>query len=165
MRRPPTSSPNVRFEVRDIADLPADTDFDVVTAFDAIHDQVAPRRVLAAVRRCIRPGGAFVMVNMDASSNLEDNIGNQMAAFFYSVSLMHCLQVSLASDGEGARHRRGRQKAVELLDEAGFGGVQVIDTPPEERDLRRLVPDPTGSSAPPLLGRLRGPSCAAQRRR
>ena len=62
------------------------------------------------------------MVDMDASSNLEDNIGNQMAAFFYSVSLMHCLWMSLAGDDEELGTAWGRQKAV----------VQVIDTPPED---------------------------------
>lgn len=123
---------NVRFEVRDIASMPADATFDVVTAFDAIHDQVAPRQVLAEVRRCLRPSGSFVMVDMDASSNVEDNIGNPIAPFFYSVSLMHCLQVSLAGDGEGLGTAWGRQKAVELLGEAGFGDVRVIDTPPED---------------------------------
>lgn len=123
---------NVRFEVRDIADLPADADFDLVTAFDTIHDQVAPRRVLAEVRRCVRPGGVFMMVDMDASSNVEDNIGNPIAPFFYAVSLMHCLQVSLAGDGEGLGTAWGRQKAVELLDEAGFADVRIIDTPPED---------------------------------
>jgi hypothetical protein len=46
---------------------------------------------------------------MDASSNLEDNIGNPMAAFFYSVGLMHCLQVSLAGDSEGLGTAWGRE--------------------------------------------------------
>ena len=82
--------------------------------------------------RCVRPGGAFVMIDMDASSNVEDNIGNPIAPFFYSVSLMHCLQVSLAGDGEGLGTAWGRQKAAELLGEAGFGDVRIIDTPPED---------------------------------
>jgi ubiquinone/menaquinone biosynthesis C-methylase UbiE len=123
---------NVRFEVCDVADLPADAEFDVITAFDAIHDQVAPRRVLAELHRCLRSDGAFVMVDMDASSNVEDNVGNPVAPFLYAISLMHCLQVSLAGGGEGLGTAWGRQKAVELLREAGFGDVQVIDTPPED---------------------------------
>ena len=55
-----------------------------------------------------------------------------MAAFFYSVSLMHCLRVSLAGDGEGLDTAWGGQRASELLDEVGFGDVQVIDTPPQD---------------------------------
>jgi len=45
---------------------------------------------------------------------------------------MHCLQVSLAGDGEGLGTAWGRQRALELLDEAGFSDVLVVDTPPED---------------------------------
>jgi hypothetical protein len=34
--------------------------------------------------------------------------------------------------GEGLGTAWGRLKAVELLDEAGFADVQVVDTPPED---------------------------------
>ena len=37
---------NVRFEQADVANLGIDSTFDAVTAFDAIHDQAFPRRVL-----------------------------------------------------------------------------------------------------------------------
>ena len=123
---------NVRFEERDVADLPGDATFDVITAFDSIHDQVRPRAVLAGIRRALRDTGTFMMVDMDASSNVEDNIGNPVAPFLYAISLMHCLQVSLAGDGEGLGTAWGRQQAVALLDEAGFSTVDIVDTPPED---------------------------------
>jgi 2-polyprenyl-3-methyl-5-hydroxy-6-metoxy-1,4-benzoquinol methylase len=40
---------NASFEVRDVADLHSEARFDLVTAFDAIHDQARPSDVLAAV--------------------------------------------------------------------------------------------------------------------
>ena len=40
---------NVRFEVRDVTDLSATGPFDLVTAFDAIHDQAHPAAVLAGI--------------------------------------------------------------------------------------------------------------------
>ena len=35
------------------------------------------------------------------SSNLEDNIGNPIAAMAYGISLLHCMTVSLAQGGAG----------------------------------------------------------------
>ena len=45
---------NVTFELRDVATLPT-ASFDLVTAFDAIHDQAHPATVLAAIRAALRP--------------------------------------------------------------------------------------------------------------
>lgn len=42
--------PNVRFEVRDVTRLPAESTFDLLTTFDALHDQRDPAAVL---RSCI----------------------------------------------------------------------------------------------------------------
>ena len=43
--------------------------YDVITAFDAIHDQAQPARVLENIHRALRPGGVFLMVDIKASSN------------------------------------------------------------------------------------------------
>jgi SAM-dependent methyltransferase len=123
---------NARFEVRDVAALPAYAHFDVVTAFDTIHDQVRPRQVLAEVHRVLADGGTFVMVDVDAFSNVAENVGNPIAPLLYGISLLHCLQVSLAEGGEGVGAVWGRQRAVDLLHGAGFGYVAVVDTPPED---------------------------------
>ena len=39
--------PNVRFDILDVAELPAAPQHDLITAFDAIHDQLDPARMLA----------------------------------------------------------------------------------------------------------------------
>src|SRR5205823_13575987 len=78
---------NAQFEVRDVADLPADDRYDVVTAFDCVHDQAKPRRVLAEARRVLNDGGVFLMFEPMASSNVEENIGNPMAIMSYGASL------------------------------------------------------------------------------
>jgi len=66
---------NASFEVLDVATLQQHERFDLVTAFDAIHDQAQPATVLANVRRALRPAGTFLMVDIKASSRLEQNIG------------------------------------------------------------------------------------------
>lgn len=117
---------NVSFVRRDAAALNEQAAFDLVTAFDSIHDQVAPRTVLAAIRKALRPGGTFLMVDIAASSRLEENLDHPMAAALYSVSMFHCMTVSLAHGGEGLGTMWGEQKARELLAEAGFTGVETV---------------------------------------
>jgi SAM-dependent methyltransferase len=116
---------NVRFEQRDVATLDAVSAYDLITAFDAIHDQVHPRRVLRNIRHALRDGGTFLMADIAGSSDLEKNIGKPLAPLLYTLSMNHCMTVSLAHDGEGLGTMWGQEKALELLGEAGFEDVAV----------------------------------------
>ena len=123
---------NARFEVRDVATLDDAEAFDLVTAFDAIHDQARPADVMERIHRALRPGGTFLMVDISASSMLEENVDDPMGTFIYTTSLMHCMTVSLALDGAGLGTAWGRQLAVGMLDDAGFGAIEVheVETDP-----------------------------------
>ncbi|MEV0802238.1 class I SAM-dependent methyltransferase [Kribbella sp. NPDC050281] len=116
---------NAEFVVRDVADLGEYERFDVVTAFDAIHDQAQPAAVLAGIAASLRPGGVFLMVDIQASSNLQDNLDNPFATFLYGVSTMHCMTVSLSAGGAGLGTVWGRQRACEMLTDAGFASVDI----------------------------------------
>ena len=116
---------NVRFEVRDAAQLDEPEGYDLVTTFDAVHDQADPARVLRAIRRAVRPGGVYLMQDIAGSSRLEANFDHPIAPLLYAVSCMHCMTVSLAEGGEGLGTMWGEEKALEMLDEAGFGAVDV----------------------------------------
>jgi SAM-dependent methyltransferase len=117
---------NVWFEERDVTALPAAA-FDLVTAFDAIHDQAHPATVLEAVRSALRPGGTFLMVDINASSHLEDNLTLPWASFLYAVSTTHCMSVSLGQGGDGLGTVWGVQLAERMLGEAGFTDVTRHD--------------------------------------
>ena len=123
---------NARFDVQDVSRWEASHAYDVITAFDAIHDQAHPRRVLANVARALRPGGLFLMADIAASSELDDNRDHPMAPYLYTASLFHCMTVSLALDGEGLGTMWGEQKARELLAEAGFTSVEVCTVEGDE---------------------------------
>lgn len=116
---------NATFIARDVAQLDAADTYDAITAFDAIHDQAHPARVLENIYRALRPGGVFLMVDIKASSKLEDNVGAPFAAYKYAVSTMHCMTVSLALDGAGLGTCWGRELAMSMLAEAGFTDVTV----------------------------------------
>jgi Methyltransferase domain len=117
---------NATFEVADVRSLPADA-FDVVFAFDAIHDQADPAGVLSQIRAAIRAGGEFFMVDIRASSYLEDNIGEAGNVIIYGTSLFHCMEVSLAQGGAGLGTAWGKQLATSMLHDAGFASVTIHD--------------------------------------
>lgn len=120
---------NAAFEVLDVAQLPAEPRFDLITAFDAIHDQVDPAAVLRRVHEAVAPDGVFLMVDIRAASDLADNLDNPMAPFLYSISVLHCLTVSLAHGGAGLGTVWGEQLARQMLAEAGFTRVEVTEAP------------------------------------
>lgn len=119
---------NVRFEVRDLTgfDRWAEAEaFDLVTAFDAIHDQGDPAGVLRGIARSLRPDGVLLMQDIAASSDVAGNVDHPLGALLYTVSCMHCMTVSLAQGGAGLGAMWGEERALDMLAEAGFGEVEV----------------------------------------
>jgi SAM-dependent methyltransferase len=122
---------NARFEIQDVAELPTAGAHDLVTAFDAIHDQAHPAEVLRRIHATLRPGGTFLMVDMRASSNVDDNLDLPGATFLYTVSTLHCMTVSLGLGGDGLGTAWGEQLALSMLRDAGFGHVEVASIEPD----------------------------------
>ena len=120
---------NVSFEVADAATLTSDQPFGVAFVFNAVHDQAHPLEVLTSIRSILEPGGTLLMDEPRISSNLEDNIGDPIAAMTYAISLLHCMTVSLAEGGAGLGTGWGEQVALALLSDSGFGPVDVHDAP------------------------------------
>lgn len=117
---------NAAFAVADAAVFTPRSRFEVITAFDAVHDQHSPLEVLRRAREALLPGGVFVMVDTNFSSQLEDNVGNPLAPLCYAISLMYCITVSLAQHGAGLGAMWGTERARALLAEAGFIQVEII---------------------------------------
>ena len=120
---------NARFETLDVTRLPSEPKFDLITTFDAIHDQRDPATVLGRMAGALAPDGVYFMVEPKASSNLEDNIGNPFAPYIYGMSVMHCMTVSLAEGGAGLGTAWGQQTARRMLAAAGFTSIEVVDAP------------------------------------
>lgn len=120
---------NARFEALDVTRLPDEPRFDLLTAFDAIHDQRDPAAVLRRAAAVLAPDGVFLMVEPKAASRLEDNVGNPFAPYLYGMSVLHCMTVSLAEGGTGLGTVWGEQTARRMLAEAGFASVDVVDAP------------------------------------
>jgi SAM-dependent methyltransferase len=116
---------NVRFSKRDAARLGETARFDLITSFDAVHDQARPDLVLAGIAEALRPDGVYLCVDVAASSKLSDNLDHPLGPFFYTISCMHCMTVSLADGGMGLGAMWGEQKALQMLSDAGFTSVDI----------------------------------------
>ncbi|MEM7410882.1 MAG: class I SAM-dependent methyltransferase [Myxococcota bacterium] len=120
---------NISFHRQDAAALEDEERFDLITAFDAIHDQARPDRVLAGIARALRPEGVFLMQDIAGSSRVDQDVDHPAAPLLYTISCMHCMTVSLANDGMGLGAMWGAETAVRMLNEAGFREVDVRNLP------------------------------------
>jgi 2-polyprenyl-3-methyl-5-hydroxy-6-metoxy-1,4-benzoquinol methylase len=119
---------NTEFVARDLSNFdetaPSEQ-FDLVTTFDAIHDQAQPLRVLKGIHKALRPDGVYLMQDIKGSSHVHKNIGHPLGTFLYTASCLHCMTVSLAQGGEGLGAMWGEEKTREYLQRAGFRSIET----------------------------------------
>jgi SAM-dependent methyltransferase len=93
--------------------------FDFITTFDVVHDSAHPVALLKAIRRALKPDGTYLMLEMNCSPDVNENV-NFIGKLLYSVSTLYCMTQSLAQSGEGIGAAMGEPKARELATVAGF---------------------------------------------
>lgn len=116
---------NATFKAQDAAELNGEQTFDLITTFDAVHDQAHPQAMVDGIYASLAPGGNWLCVDVRASSHVGENLDHPLGTFMYSVSCSHCMTVSLAYDGDGLGAMWGVQKAREIFGKAGFGDIEV----------------------------------------
>jgi SAM-dependent methyltransferase len=120
----------ITFEVIDLAEgLPGS--YDLVTAFDVVHDLPRPVEALREIRQALRPGGSLFVLEFNLSSDLQENIDHPlgMGAFGYAASVNYCMTTALAVDGIGTGTCMGERRFRELAAAAGFRTVNRLDFP------------------------------------
>jgi ubiquinone/menaquinone biosynthesis C-methylase UbiE len=118
---------NVEFIVTDLSNFDEKAEaeaFDLVTTFDAIHDQAKPLNVLKGIYRTLKSDGIYLMQDIKGSSQVHKNIHHPLGTFLYTVSCLHCMTVSLAQGGEGLGAMWGEEKTREYLTRAGFRSIE-----------------------------------------
>jgi len=110
--------------VRDLTNFNAPEHFDLITSFDAVHDQKQPQDFLKRIRAALRPGGVHLMQDIGGSADLENNYDFPFAALLYTISCLHCTPVSLGQGGDGLGTMWGWETAEAMLREAGFAHVE-----------------------------------------
>jgi 2-polyprenyl-3-methyl-5-hydroxy-6-metoxy-1,4-benzoquinol methylase len=121
---------NVQFCVQDAAQIQEQDRYDLITTFDAIHDQAHPDGVLRNIYNALRKeGGVYLMQDIRANTEVSGNLDHPLAPFLYTLSCMHCMTVSLAAGGMGLGTMWGREQAMEMLQAAGFQSIEIKELP------------------------------------
>jgi len=119
---------NVSFVIKDVTDFDRkhiQDQYDLITTFDAVHDQAQPSNVLKGIYRSLKPGGLYLMQDIHGSSEVQNNVDHPIGTLLYTLSTTHCMTVSLAQGGEGLGTMWGQEMAQQLLTEAGFTQIQI----------------------------------------
>jgi 2-polyprenyl-3-methyl-5-hydroxy-6-metoxy-1,4-benzoquinol methylase len=114
---------NVRFERRDLTGYDECERFDLITSFDAIHDQKDPAALIRSLHGALKPGGVYLVQDIGGSARLEANLDFPMASLLYAISCAHCTPISLGQGGEGLGTMWGWETAEAMLQAAGFVDV------------------------------------------
>ncbi|MDL0429954.1 class I SAM-dependent methyltransferase [Marinobacter sp. TBZ242] len=122
------SNDNVTFKVFDAGNLERNGNpgaYELITTFDAVHDQKDPLTVLRGIRKSLADEGVYLAQDIKGSSHHHSDRDHPIGPLLYTISCMHCMTVSLAQDGEGLGAMWGREKAVEYFKAAGFRNIDV----------------------------------------
>lgn len=120
---------NITLEAKDVSNFDDLKKFDLITTFDAVHDQADPDLVLSNIQRALKDDGVYFMQDIAGSSHVHNNMEHPLAPFIYTISCMHCMTVSLAQGGKGLGAMWGKELASEMLKEAGFNQIEVKELP------------------------------------
>lgn len=109
--------------------------WDVMLAFDVIHDLARPFEALAAARRILADDGLLVLIDSGAPPTLAERAELPWAPMMYGVSIGHCMTISLSQGGVGLGTMWGVQGVLAALAEAGFDPVATYDLKGDPMDL------------------------------
>jgi SAM-dependent methyltransferase len=98
---------------------------DLVTTFDAVHDQADPEAVVAGIRRVLGEDGVYLAQDIDGTSSHHGDLDHPIGPLLYTVSCLHCMTVSLARGGAGLGAMWGRDRALALFQAGGFTQIDV----------------------------------------
>ncbi len=116
----------LNFFVRDAADPTLAGQYDLVTAFEAVHDMSNPVGALRTMRHLAGEKGAVIVVDERVGDTFTPD-GNDVEWMMYGWSVLHCLPVGMAeqpSVGTGTVMRTDTLRAYAR--EAGFREVEVL---------------------------------------
>ena len=125
----------VSFSTRDAGRPGLGGPFDLITAFETIHDMSQPVAVLAALRRLLAEGGSVVI----ADERVGDQLGapaDEVERLNYGFSVLACLPSAMGEPGSAATGTVMRAETLRrYAAEAGFDGFEVL---PIEHDFWRF---------------------------
>jgi 2-polyprenyl-3-methyl-5-hydroxy-6-metoxy-1,4-benzoquinol methylase len=128
-------SDRARFHLVDAAEPPTDSRYDVVTAFECIHDLPQPVDVLATMRTLAGDDGMVVVMD-EKVADAFGAVGNELERVMYGFSNLICLPDGMSHPGSvGTGTVMRHEKLADYARQAGFSAIEVL---PIEADMWRF---------------------------
>ena len=130
----------VHFEVLDVTralpeQVPAGA-YDLVMAFEMVHDLARPVEALANMRRLAKPDATVLVVDEKVAFSFEAPSDDPVERLLYAASVLHCLPVGMAESPSAATGTVMRPATLTAYAEAaGFSTVEIL---PIEHDFFRF---------------------------
>lgn len=116
----------VHFHAHDASDPTLAGRYDLVTAFECVHDMSDPVGVLSTMRRLAGESGTVLVVDERVGDAFSAG-GNDVEWMMYGWSILHCLPVGMSEPpaaGTGTVMRADTLRRYAM--EAGFRGVEIL---------------------------------------
>lgn len=125
----------VTFALRDASRPGIAGQFDLITAFETVHDMGRPVKALAQMRELLAPGGVVLVTDEKVAERFTAP-AEPVERLNYGCSALHCLPATIAESDEAATGTVMRPDTLrEYATEAGFGSVEIA---PVEHDYWRF---------------------------
>jgi 2-polyprenyl-3-methyl-5-hydroxy-6-metoxy-1,4-benzoquinol methylase len=129
----------VTFHARDAGDLALAGQYQLVTAFECIHDMSQPIPVLDTMRRLRAPDGTVLVVDERTEERFTAP-GGDMERLFYGFSVLCCLPVGMSDRPSAATGAVMRPSTLRrYAQEAGFSDLEILPIEHEVFRLYRLI--------------------------
>jgi 2-polyprenyl-3-methyl-5-hydroxy-6-metoxy-1,4-benzoquinol methylase len=116
----------VRFHLRDASDEELKGRYDLVTAFECVHDMADPVGALRTMLGLVGESGSVLIMDERVAESFAPR-GSEVEQIFYGFSVLHCLPVGLSeqpSAGTGTVMRPDTLKHYAA--QAGFCDVEIL---------------------------------------
>jgi SAM-dependent methyltransferase len=116
----------VHFQVRDAGDPSLAGQYDLVTAFECVHDMNNPVDALRSMRRLAKGDGVVLVVDERVGDAFTAK-GNDVEWMMYGWSILHCLPVGMTdSNAAGTGTVMRTDTLRKYATEAGFRDLEVL---------------------------------------
>ncbi len=116
----------VTFQVRDASDPQLAGQYDLVTAFECLHDMSDPVGVLKTIRQLVADTG-FVLVVDERVGDSFTRTGNEVEWMMYGWSVLHCLPVGMSEQPSAQTGTVMRPDTLRTYAKAaGFQDIEIL---------------------------------------
>jgi ubiquinone/menaquinone biosynthesis C-methylase UbiE len=116
----------ISFHLKAAEDIRIDDIYDLVCAFECIHDMAYPVKALSKMKEMIKEGGTVLISDEAAGETLSEN-SNFLGRFLYNFSVLHCLPQAMVFPDSA---KTGTVMSVSTLkkyaESAGFSKFNIL---------------------------------------